>query len=252
MDDIVLTLLAHPDDAEFLCAGTIIRLVRECGWRAHLATMTAGDCGSAQCAPDDISRIRRGEATAAAALIGAQFHCLEERDLLVMYDRPTLEKVTRLFREVRPRIVITHSPTDYLLDHEMTSVVARAAAFAAPVPNFMMERGLGTPLPRLPHLYYCDAVEGKDLLGKEVQSGIRIDISGIMDEKVAMLECHASQREWLRQHHRIDEYILAMQNWSKKRGELCGVSYAEGFCQHLGHGYPDDDLLGQMLGSCYR
>ena len=47
MADAVLSVLAHPDDAEFLCAGTLIRLAREHGWRVHVASMTPGDCGSA-------------------------------------------------------------------------------------------------------------------------------------------------------------------------------------------------------------
>src|SRR5438093_1201549 len=112
MADIVLSLLAHPDDAEFLCAGALIRLVREHGWQAHLATMTPGDCGSAELPPEEISRIRRREGAQAAALIGAPYHCLEERDLLITYQERALERVTRLLRAVRPRIVLTHSPAD--------------------------------------------------------------------------------------------------------------------------------------------
>ena len=42
--------------------------------------------------------------------------------------------------KVRPRLVLTHSPSDYMLDHEMTSALARAAAFGAPVPNFLLGR----------------------------------------------------------------------------------------------------------------
>jgi len=48
MADVILSVLAHPDDAEFLCAGTMTRLVREQGWRAVIATMMPGDCGSAE------------------------------------------------------------------------------------------------------------------------------------------------------------------------------------------------------------
>src|SRR5262249_27332259 len=110
MADVVLSILAHPDDAEFLCAGTLIRLVREHGWQAHIATMTPGDCGSAELPPEEISRIRRGEGAKAAALIGATYHCLEERDLQIFYNERALERVTCLLRSVRPRVVLTHSP----------------------------------------------------------------------------------------------------------------------------------------------
>ena len=63
----VLALFAHPDDAEFLCAGTLIHLAKH-GAKVHLATMTAGDCGSSILPPEKISRIRRREAARAAKL----------------------------------------------------------------------------------------------------------------------------------------------------------------------------------------
>src|SRR5947209_1172336 len=151
MADVVLSVLAHPDDAEFLCAGTLCRLVRQHGWQAHIASMTPGDCGSTELPPEEISRVRRGEGKSAARLIHATYHCLEERDLLVLYNERALEQVTRLLREVRPRLVFTHRHTDYMLDHEMTSTLVRAAAFASPIPNFLPERGLPPPLEHIPH-----------------------------------------------------------------------------------------------------
>jgi LmbE family N-acetylglucosaminyl deacetylase len=246
---VVLSILAHPDDAEFLCAGVLIRLVREHGWQVHIATMTPGDCGSAEYSAEEISRIRRAEGARAAAVIGATYHCLEERDLRVRYDERPLERVTRLYRLVRPRIVITHSPADYMLDHEMTSTLGRAAAFAAAVPNFLCDHGHAPPLDHVPHLYYCDAAEGKDLFGRDVPPNFLIDISGVMDTKVEMLTCHASQRNWLMRQHKMDQYIQTMRDWSAQRAKAHGVAYAEGFRQHLGHSYPQDNLLGQLLGT---
>jgi LmbE family N-acetylglucosaminyl deacetylase len=249
MRDVILSILAHPDDAEILCGGTLARLVREHGWEAHVATMTPGDCGSAELPPDEIARIRRAEGTAAAQKLGGTYHCLEERDLLIFYQERPLERIVRLMREVRPRIVLTHSPADYMLDHEMTSTLVRAAAFGAPIPNFQRPRDLGPPLDHIPHLYYCDPIEGKDPLGRDVPPGFCIDVSGVIDFKAELLACHASQREWLLKHHGIDHYIMAMRDWSAHRGKACGVAFAEGFRQHLGHSYPQDNLLGQLLGT---
>src|SRR5205807_2654859 len=126
MADVVLSVLAHPDDAEFLCAGTLVRLAREHGWRPHIASMTPGDCGSADLPPEEIARLRRAEGARAATVLGGTYHCVEERDLLIVYGERPLERVTRLLREVRPAVVLTHSPADYMLDHEMTSAVVRA------------------------------------------------------------------------------------------------------------------------------
>ncbi len=249
MNDVVLSVLAHPDDAEFLCAGSLVRLAREHGWQVHIATMTPGDCGSAEVGPEEISRTRRAEGAAAAAVAGGTYHCLEERDLLVTYGERALEKVTRLLRQVRPRILLTHSPADYMLDHEQTSTVVRAAAFAAPVPNFLPDRGHPPALGHIPHLYYCDAIEGKDLFGRPVPAGFCVDVSGVIDTKAEMLACHASQRDWLLKHHGMDQYLQAMRELGAARGRACGVAFAEGFRQHLGHSYPQDNLLGRLLGT---
>ena len=249
MANIVLAILAHPDDAEFLCAGALLRLVREHGWEAHLASMTPGDCGSAELPAEEIARVRRAEGAAAASLLGAQYHCLEERDLLITYNERTLEHVTRLLRTVRPRVVLTHSPADYMLDHEMTSQLVRAAAFAAPIPNFLHGRGLGQPLAHIPYLYYCDPIEGKDPLGRAVEPTFAIDISEVLETKAQMLAAHASQREWLLKHHGMDQYVTAMRDWAAERGQRYGVAAAEGYRQHLGHSYPQENLLGQLLGA---
>lgn len=248
MTNVVLSVLAHPDDAEFLCAGVLIRLRREHNWEVHIASMTPGDCGSAEHSAEEISRIRRDEGAAAAARIGARYHCLEERDLLITYGERALERVTRLLRQVRPRMVLTHSPADYMLDHEMTSTITRAAAFGAPVPNFLCTHGHDRPLDHIPHLYYCDPIEGKDLMGRDVDPGFCVDISGVLDAKAEMLACHASQRNWLLKHHGMDQYLQAMRDWSARRGHYCGKAFAEGFRQHLGHSYPHDNLLGALLG----
>lgn len=248
MAGVVLSVLAHPDDAEFLCAGVLIRLVREHGWQAHVATLTAGDCGSADRPAEEISAIRRREGADAAALLGATYHCLEERDLLVFCNEHSLEKVTRLLRAVRPDVVLTHSPADYMLDHEMTSTVVRAAVFGAPVPNFLAGRGHAPPLEHIPHLYYCDPIEGKDALGRDVEPGFCVDVSGVIEDKAAMLACHASQRDWLLKHHGMDQYLQAMRDWGVRRGQRIQVAYAEGYRQHLGHSYPQDNLLGRLLG----
>ena len=248
MNQVALAVLAHPDDAEFLCAGTLIRLKMEHGYDIHIASMTPGDCGSVEHDSQDIARLRRAEGAKAALLIGATYHCVEERDLLVFYNECSLENVTRLLRLVRPSIIFTHSPADYMLDHEMTSTIVRAAAFAGPIPNFLAERGLGTVLPRIPSLYYCDPIEGKDALGRDVAPGFRIDISKVIEAKAAMLAAHASQRDWLLKHHGMDQYVQAMRDWSARRGQECGVAFAEGFRQHLGHSYPQENVVAELLG----
>jgi LmbE family N-acetylglucosaminyl deacetylase len=211
--------------------------------------MTAGDCGSTELAPDSISTVRRTEAARAAAVIGATYHCLDQHDLLIFYNEPALERVTRLLREVRPRLILTHAPHDYMLDHEITSTLVRAAAFGAPAPNFLCNRGHPPHLDAIPHLFYCDPIEGKDIYGRHVPPGFCIDISTVIETKSDMLACHASQRDWLKKQHSLDNYLSAMREWSARRGQATGSAFAEGFRQHLGHAYPSDNLLAKLLGA---
>jgi LmbE family N-acetylglucosaminyl deacetylase len=104
------------------------------------------------------------------------------------------------------------------------------------------------PLDYIPHLYYADPIDGRDIYGQAIRPTTLVDISHVMDIKTNMLSCHQSQREWLRQHHGMDEYILSMKRMSESRGKLAGVSYAEGFRQHLGHAFPQNNLLLEELG----
>jgi LmbE family N-acetylglucosaminyl deacetylase len=244
-----LAFMAHPDDAEFMCGGTLA-LLHQKGWEIHIATMTPGDCGSEQLDPEEISRIRRAEAARAAAVLGGAYHCLECRDGFIAYDRPTILKAVSLVRQVRPAVVFAASPGDYLIDHEVSSALVRNAAFFVGVPNVKTEPfGQFRPVPQL---YYADPVELKDSLGKPVEPSIAVDVSAVIEVKARMLACHASQREWLQKQHGMDEYIQAMMSMGAQRGKLIGVSYAEGFRQHLGHGYPQEDLLAAELGDRVR
>ena len=108
-----LTFMAHPDDAEMLCAGTLVRLA-SAGWTIHVATATAGDCGTMTETPWAIAGRRTEEARLAAERIGATYHCLGEPDGFVVYDKPTLRKVYDLFRRVAPSLVFRSRTTLFL------------------------------------------------------------------------------------------------------------------------------------------
>ena len=81
-------------------------------------------------------------------------------------------------------------------------------------------------------------------------NGLEVEMARLESQaKTAMLACHASQRDWLLKHHGMDQYLEALKAWGTKRGQSCGVAFAEGYRQHLGHSYPQDNLLGQLLGT---
>jgi LmbE family N-acetylglucosaminyl deacetylase len=238
-----LAFVAHPDDAEFLCAGTLVRLA-SAGWEVHIATVANGDCGTMTESCEAIAARRALEAAEAAALIGATYHCLGESDIFVVYDKPTLHKSVDLLRRVAPQLVFTHSPADYMMDHVVVSQLARAASFAYGAPNastLPLREGSGVP-----HLYYCDPLDGIDPHGKRVMPTAWVDIGQQLDKKAEMLACHRSQRDWLRAHHGTDEYLDAMRRHAVMRGNQIGVAAAEAFVQHLGHAYPKTNILAEL------
>lgn len=246
MNKSVLALVTHPDDAEFLCTGTLA-LLGEVGWEIHMATMTAGDCGTKELSRDEISTIRRQEAANAAKMIDAKYECLEFDDMFITYDRTSILKVLAYVRKVQPDMVFTMSPDCYMVDHEVTSTLVRTACFAAGMVN--METPGIPAFDHTPHLYYLDPIEGKDKLGRQIEPSTVVDISNVIDLKADMLACHESQREWLRRHHGMDQYLVAMKQQSEMTGKKRGMSYGEGFRQHLGHAYPQDNLLLDSLDS---
>lgn len=243
MTKTVMGIFAHPDDAELMCAGTL-SLFSKAGWNVHIVTMAPGDKGTAELTREEISTIRKNEAASSALLIGATYHCLEFEDLYITYDRESLNRTTGVIRSAQPSIVFTASPSDYMPDHEITSTIVQAACFASGVKNLEVDM---PPFEPVPWLYYCDPMEGKDIFGKPVIPSIYVDISGEIGIKEKMLSCHASQRDWLMMHHKMDEYILAMKRFSAERGSETGTAFAEGFRQHLGHGFPRNNILKEIF-----
>jgi LmbE family N-acetylglucosaminyl deacetylase len=244
----VLAFMAHPDDVEFLCAGTLARLRQDAGCELVIATSTSGDCGTMEYPPSEIARIRHGEAKAASAILGAEYYCGGSTDGLVLYDEPTLRRFAEIVRKARPDVIITHSPVCYMVDHEITSKLVRTSAFLAPAPNFLTFDI--SPAPRIehvPHLYYAQPVEGKDWFGQRVEPSLAVDITQVMPLKEKALAAHASQRNWLRSHHGMDEYVESMKRAAIEEGKRIGVQYAEGLRQHLGHGYPQDNIITKLL-----
>jgi len=132
-----------------------------------------------------------------------------------------------------------------MLDHEQVHLLARSTAFSYAIPN-ASELPL-IPGSAIPWLYYCDPVDGHDpYTGEAPKPSTVIDITNQMDRKIEMLACHASQRDWLRAHHGMDEYIEAMKRHGTERGREAGVTYAEAFVQHRGHPFPQTNILAEL------
>lgn len=245
----ILAIHAHPDDVEILAGGTLA-LLSAAGHELTIATMTPGDCGSAEHTSEQIAAIRLGEARASAALIQAAYLCCGFSDLTIFSDDASRRRVTEVLRRARPDLVITAARIDYMADHETTSALVRDACFAAPAVLYRTgAEDPAPPLPAIPHLYFMDPLTGMDCDGKWITPDFCVDVSPVFGLKRKMLEQHASQRNWLRKQHGIDDYIQQMEAATRAAGQRFGLRYGEGFCRYRGHPYPQSPLLEELLGN---
>jgi LmbE family N-acetylglucosaminyl deacetylase len=244
----ILAIHAHPDDVEILAGGTVALLAAS-GNAITIVTMTPGDCGSAELDPEAIAAVRRAEGAAAAAIIGAEYRCAEFRDLAIFSDDRSRRRVVEALRQTRPDLILTSSPVDYMCDHEATSSLVRDACFAAPARNYSTgDPRPAAPLGAIPHLYFMDPIGGVDRDERPVAPDFYVNVAATFETKCAMLAAHKSQREWLRKHHGMDNYIEQMEQWSRAAGARAGVELAEGFRLYKGHPYPQSPLLEELVG----
>ena len=131
----VLTISPHPDDIEFIMAGTLL-LLKKAGCDIHLVNITNGCGGSTTLRPEEIARIRWQESLRSAEILGAMLHpCLVD-DLEIFYTQDFIRRVTALVRQVKPDIVLTASLEDYMDDHMNAAKLAVTATFLRGVGNY--------------------------------------------------------------------------------------------------------------------
>jgi LmbE family N-acetylglucosaminyl deacetylase len=244
-----LAVVAHPDDIEFFCAGTLLRL-QEAGWAIHYHCVADGDCGSLVTDRDTTRAIRAAEARAAAAILGATYHESLTSDLLVFYDERLLRRLVAVVRRARPRIVLTHSPADYMEDHMYTARLAVTATFAKGFPNFASDPPLD-PVPGEVTVYHAMPHGLRDGLRRPIDPDCFVDITGVRETKRRALAAHASQKVWLDQTQGMDSYLDAADAMSREVGRMSGrFEHAEGWRRHLHRGFSthDDDPLADALG----
>ena len=242
---VLLAIHAHPDDVEHLAAGALALLAAR-GHTIRIATLTAGECGSAETDLAATAAIRKAEAANAAALIGVGYRCADMPDLGVFNDDASRRAVTELIRWARPDVVLAASPADYHPDHEAASELVRDACFASSVPNY--RTGPSPALEAIPHLYFMDPIGGRDRQGARIVADFGADIAQGFAMKAKMLACHASQAEWVARQHGVADHLASMEAWSRRRGQDFGVALAEGFRQYRHEPYPTTPRLQELLG----
>ncbi len=248
----VLAVAAHPDDIEFLMAGTLVLLGRR-GWELHYVNLSTGNCGSAAIPAAKLRTVRRRESKAAAKVLGATWHPPIADDLEIFYGDRLLRKVAAVVRRVQPSIVLTHALSDYMEDHMQTARLAVTATFARGMPNYRT-----TPSVPAWHgnvvVYHAVPHGLRDPLGRRVAARAWVNTVEAREQKRAALACHASQRTWLDESQGMDSYLLAMEAFGEELGRESGrFAMAEGWTRHhpLGFAALDADPLQDALGAAH-
>ena len=212
-------------------------------------TLSSGSCGSTRFNAATVRKVRRKESKAAAKLLGAIYHDSIADDLESLYDLSLLRKVAAAVRKVKPRIILTHSPQDYMEDHTNTCRLVVTAAFARGMPNFKAipraraVQGDVTVYHAMPHGLL-------DSLRQPILPDCFVDTTGVHATKREALGAHRSQKEWLDASQGMDSYLKTMDALSLEVGRMSSrFQHAEGWRRHLHLGFSatDDDPLRHEL-----
>jgi N-acetylglucosamine malate deacetylase 1 len=247
---VAMAIAAHPDDIEFLMAGTLLLLGRH-GFALHYMTLSSGNCGSMVRSSAQTRAIRRRESKVAAKLLGARYHPSLTNDLEIFYDLSTLRRLAAVIREVAPDILLIPSPQDYMEDHTNTCRLAVTAAFARGMPNFVT-RPKRHAVAKEVTLYHAMPHGLCDPLRHPIQPDLFVNTDSVHAQKRAALTAHASQKEWLDATQGMDSYLAVMDAMSIELGRRSArFKNAEGWRRHLHFGFAAEerDPLSDVLGN---
>lgn len=257
---------AHPDDAEYKSGGTAA-LWAAAGHHVKLVSVTNGGIGHWQMAGGALAQRRTAESAEVAKTLGVTSQVLDIHDGELM---PTLENrrtITRLIRQWKADIVISHRPWDYHPDHRYTGVLVQDAAYMVAVPYFCPDT---PPLKKNPVFLYSSDRFQKPY---RFHADIAVAVDDVFEQKVDALMALVSQtfeggalgsaeqmaqappesqpelrRQWLRerwdkrQSSEADQYRGALVRWyGEERAK--DIQYAEAFeiCEY-GHQPTDAEI----------
>src|SRR4051812_34670963 len=186
----IIVFGAHPDDCELDAGGTAARWAK-LGHQVKFVSVTNGDIGHHELAGAILARRRIAEVRRCAEILGITTEVLDNHDGELL---PTLENrraITRLIREWKADLVISHRPNDYHPDHRYTGILVQDAAFMVIVPNFCPDVPALRKNPVF--LYSEDAFKKPNPFSPDVV----VPIDPVFEKKVACIDALGSQfYEW--------------------------------------------------------
>jgi len=182
----VICFGAHPDDCELKAAGVAILWAQK-GHHVKFVSVTNGDIGHWREAGGPLARRRKAEVERAARILGISTEVLDIHDGELL---PTLENrrtITRLIREWKADVVMSHRPNDYHPDHRYTGVLVQDSAFMVAVPFFCPD---AAPLKNNPvFLFYPDSFQKPNPFRPDVI----VSTDSVIEKKLDALDTLESQ-----------------------------------------------------------
>ncbi len=191
-----LVILAHPDDPEFFCGGSVARWIAA-GHDVRYCLLTCGDKGSQDrlVQSDELCSLRQGEQKAAAKILGVEYvRFLDHPDGYLVADLALRRDITRVIRQERPDILVTCDPTTlYIGDNHLNHPDHRAAGQATLDAVYPAARD---------HLNFIELWRDEKLEPHKVREvwvagslnpNVLLDVTGTWEIKIRALYEHRSQ-----------------------------------------------------------
>ena len=190
-----MVIVAHPDDAEFMVAGTVAKWARA-GSEITYVVVTKGDKGSDDPAmtPSRLTTIREAEQREAGGILGVRnFEFLGYPDAYLRHTLELRRYLTRVIRQYRPEVVFTFDPETRFIsetypnhpDHRTTGDATVDAVFPSARDRLTFPELLTEGLE--PHKV------AEIWLGASERANAWVDISATLDVKIEALKAHPSQ-----------------------------------------------------------
>jgi LmbE family N-acetylglucosaminyl deacetylase len=217
----IAVVTAHPDDAEFSMAGTIIKYVQK-GHQVINIICTNGNIGHPIMNKDEIAEIRRREAIEAANVMGSKVIFLDYDDEFFPDCKESRLKVLNSLRSIKPDIVFTMFPNDYTnADHRVVSNVTIDMSYLQFIKNIETEE---KETESYAALCFMDVVGGNGFEPTDY-----IDITDVFELKVKALMKHESQMINMARVSNVISFIEEMKVMAAFRGLQSQCKYAEAF-----------------------
>jgi bacillithiol biosynthesis deacetylase BshB1 len=214
----ILAVFAHPDDLELTVGGTMLKM-KQLGYRTGALDVTRGEMGTRGTVEG-----RAKEAEDAAAILKLDVRAnLALADGHVFVDDPSRTEMVRAFRQLKPKVILTHQLEDPHPDHDHIAQLVRESARLASMKNYDPETGgEKIPVPRVAH----------NIFSRRVIPSFVVDISEFLAEKMAAIRAHSSQfydPNSTEPETRLTDkrFLDELENRSRYFGSLIGVEAGE-------------------------